>query len=165
MRIWSILRFLVVLGVLAAIGSAFAAMVMRGRLASRGGPEDDELELVTIFEPLDLTSRASALRRVSATTWYGGGTLDLRPATLDAAGATLDARTVFGGLRIVVPATWRVELDSRGFAGGAADGRDQALVDSDGPTLTVRSRALFGGLGIVSETPDRAQTDLSVAVA
>jgi hypothetical protein len=153
MRLSSVLRSLMLMGLLAALGSAVAAVIARGRMTSRGGPADDELDLVAIFEPMDVTSTAGALRRVSVTTWYGGGTLDLRAATLDPAGATITARSIFGGMQLVVPATWRINLQSVGFAGGAADTRDPAGVDPTGPLLTVRSTAVFGGIGIVSERP------------
>ena len=139
----------------AAIGSALAAVIAKRRMTSSGDPEDDEVNLVTIFEPREFASSARALRHVTATTMYGGGTIDLRGATLASGGATVRARTIFGGFRIVIPAAWRVELDGVGFAGGSADGRDQALVDPEGPLLRVRSTAVFGGIGIVSEAPDR----------
>ncbi len=155
MRLMSVVRFLMVMSFLAAIGSALAAVIAKGRLTSRGGPEDDEVDLVTIFEPQEFTSSARALRRITATTMYGGGTIDLLGAMLDPGGATVRARTIFGGFRLVIPAAWRVELDGIGFAGGSADGRDQSLVDPQGPVLRVRSTAVFGGIGIVSEGPDR----------
>jgi hypothetical protein len=161
MRPSFVLRLLMLLGGLAAIGSAVGALIARGRLTSSGGPADDELDLVAIFEPLDVASTAGSLRRVTVTSWYGGGTLDLRAATLDPAGATITARSIFGGLQLVLPETWRVELRSVGFMGGAADSRDTSRVDPAGPLLTVHSSAVFGGVGITSDrqgSPETAPT-------
>jgi hypothetical protein len=137
-----------------AVGSALAATRLKGRLASRGRPADDEVELVAIFENADFTSTASSLRQIDLTAMFGGGTLDLRLATLDPAGATLRARTVFGGYRVAVPGTWRVERRALGLFGGSGDARPRAWVDPNGPLLTIEGFALFGGLGVVSETPD-----------
>jgi hypothetical protein len=123
-------------------------------LLSKGEPDDNELDLVAIYEGLDLSSRAPALRRASYTAWYGGGTLDLRGATLDPAGATLTVRALFGGFRLVVPATWRVELATVGVFGGIGDARDRDGIDAGGPILRIEGFAVFGGVGIVSDAPD-----------
>lgn len=159
----TLLRAVLVIGFIAGIASALAAVVARERMASKGGAADDELDLVAIFEGLDLASTAPALRRASLTAWYGGGTLDLRRATLDPAGATLTVRAIFGGYRLVVPPTWRVELRGRGIFGGFGDARKKELVDPSGPVLTLDGFAIFGGVGIVSEAPDRAVVETSNA--
>lgn len=148
------LRGFLVLTVLVGVVSAVGAFVARGRMASRGGPDDDELDLVAIYDRLDVTSRAPALRRAAVTAWYGGGTLDLRGATLDPNGATMIVRAIFGGYRLLVPETWRVELRAKGIFGGIGDGRRSDRVDSSSPLLTIDGFALFGGVGIVSEAPD-----------
>jgi hypothetical protein len=154
--IGGILRTFITLAILAAITSAIAAAVAKNRMliASKGEPSDDELDLVAIFEPLNLKSTAPALRRASYTAWYGGGTLDLRGATLDPAGATLTVRAIFGGFRLVLPATWRVELHMVGAFGGIGDAREKERIDGEGPVLRIEGFAIFGGVGIVSEAPD-----------
>ena len=148
------LRTFIAFTMLAAIASAVAAMVAKGRMTSRGTATDDEVDVVAIYEATTFASTAPALRRASVTTWYGGGTVDLRGATLDPAGARLTVRAVFGGLRLVVPETWRVELKSMGVFGGIGDSRSHDLVDANGPLLTIDGIAIFGGVGIVATAPD-----------
>jgi len=148
------LRTFLVLSLLAGIASAIGAFYAKSRLLSKGEPADDELDLVAIYEALNLASTAPALRRASYTAWYGGGTLDLRAATLDPAGATLTVRAIFGGFRLVVPAAWRVELATVGVFGGVGDGRQRDLIATEGPVLRIDGFAIFGGVGIVSEAPD-----------
>jgi hypothetical protein len=150
------LRAFLVIGLVLSVASALAAIVARDRMASKGGPADDELDLVAIYDGLEMASTAPALRRASVTAWYGGGTLDLRGATLDPTGASLTARAIFGGFRLVVPPTWRVELHGKGVFGGFGDARKADLVDPAGPVLTLDGFAVFGGVGIVSEAPDLA---------
>jgi len=152
--IGGLLRTFILLTITGAIASAVAAFYAKGRLTSKGEPNDDELDLVAIYEGLDASSTAPALRRASYTAWYGGGTLDLRGATLDPAGATLTVRAVFGGFRLVIPATWRIELATVGVFGGIGDGRDRDRIDVDGPLLRIEGFAVFGGVGIVSDAPD-----------
>jgi hypothetical protein len=152
--IGGLLRTFIVLSIMAGIASAIGAFYAKSRLLSKGEPADDELDLVAIYEALNLASTAPALRRASYTAWYGGGTLDLRAATLDPAGATLTVRAIFGGFRLVVPATWRVELNTVGVFGGVGDGRQRNLIATEGPVLRIDGFAIFGGVGIVSEAPD-----------
>ena len=148
------LRTLLAIGFLASLGSVLGAVLARGRMTSRGGTADDELDLVAIFESLTFASTANALRRLRVTTWYGGGTLDLRGATLDPAGARMTLRALFGGLRVVVPETWRVAQRGTGIFGGIGDGRSAAGIDPEGPVLTLDGFAMFGGVGIVAQAPD-----------
>jgi hypothetical protein len=142
------------LTIFGAIASAIGAAIARDRMASRGQPEDDEFDLVAIMNPLDFASTAKAFRRGSYLAWYGGGTLDLRGASLDPAGATLTVRAIFGGFRLVVPASWRVENRMLGIFGGSGDGRPASMIATDGPVLVLDGWAFFGGAGIVSEAPD-----------
>lgn len=152
--IGGLVRNFVILTMLAAVVSAVGAFVAKGRMASRGGPIDDDVDVVAIYEGLDFSSAAPALRRVAITAWYGGGTLDLRGATLDPAGAVMTVRAIFGGYQLVVPDTWRVELRAKGIFGGIGDGRKPDRVDPGSPVLTIDGFALFGGVGIMSEAAD-----------
>jgi hypothetical protein len=148
------MRTLVMFTVMAFAGALAVAFRLKGRLVPHGRPGDDEVELVAIFDQGDFTSTAKSLRRIDLTAMYGGGTLDLRLATLDPAGATLNARTIFGAYRVAVPGTWRVEPRGTGVFGGFGDARRREWVDPNGPRLTIEGFALFGGIGVVSETPD-----------
>jgi len=140
--------------IFSAIVSAIVAAVTKQRLASTGSETDDEFDLVTIFDGLEFASTAPALRRATALTWYGGSTLDLRGATLDPAGAQLNVRTVFGGLQVIVPETWRVSQHVMPILGGVDDTRDQDAVDPSAPLLSVDGWAVFGGFAITSEPFD-----------
>lgn len=150
----TILGLFVGLTILTAIASAVSAALLKRRLPSQGEASDDEIALVTIYTGRDFTSTATAFRGGSVLTWYGGGTIDLRGATLDPAGARLTARTIFGGLRLIVPETWSVEQQATAIAGGISDTRDKDEVLADGPTLVLDGFALFGGIGIFSDAPD-----------
>ena len=153
------LRTLFVVAILGGITSAIAAAIARGRMVSHGEPADDEVDLVAIYNSLDFQSHASSLHEAAVTTWYGGGTVDLRDATLDPDGATLTIHALFGGLRLIVPETWRVELRTRSFAGGIADSRDASRIAPEGPVLTVTGFAIFGGVAIVSDAIDLGRED------
>ncbi len=125
---------------------------LKGRAAVDQDPAADEVDLVATFAPLEFASTASSFRGGSVTTWFGGGTVDLRGATLDPAGATLHANALFGGGSLIVPEDWRVETRLIGI-GGAGDSRPDGNRAEGAPTLRLEGTAIFGGWGISSEPP------------
>jgi hypothetical protein len=133
------------------IGAVVYAKMM-GRSSTVPEPDADEIDLVATFGPMDFKSTADAFRGGSVTTWFGGGTLDLRGATLDPAGATIHANALFGGGNLIVPDDWRVETRLVGI-GGAGDGRPDGNPAAGGPTLVLEGTAIFGGWGVTSEPP------------
>lgn len=148
-----------------ALISAISAAILKERLISRGEEADDDVDLVTIFNGREFVSKAPAFRGGSVLTWYGGGTVDLREATLDPAGATLTTRTIFGGFQLVVPETWHVKTSVTAIFGGVADTRDHSRVIPDGPTLVLDGFALFGGVQVTSEAISFAEADETPAAA
>jgi predicted membrane protein len=138
---------------LSGILSALGAVVAKRQLKSSGSETDDEFDLVTIFDGTEFVSTARALRRASVLTWYGGGTIDLRNATLDPAGAKLTVHAIFGGVQLIVPETWRVERNMVAFMGGVGDSRNPDRVGLNGPVLTLDGWAVFGGIRISGEEP------------
>jgi predicted membrane protein len=116
----------------------------------------DEVDLRVYFGPLDYRSTSSAFRGGSIETMFGGGTIDLRGATLHPDGAHLRTTTVFGGGQILVPNSWVVETSIVGL-GGVGDVRGSAAATSESdptaPRLLVDGIVAFGGFGIMSQDP------------
>ncbi|HEY7970636.1 MAG TPA: hypothetical protein VID95_11625 [Candidatus Limnocylindrales bacterium] len=137
--------------------AAVAAVSAKRRLVPIDDPEADEVQLVAIFDQLAFRSDARSFRGGTLDCWFGGGAVDLRDATLDAAGATLRVRTIFGGGQIVVPESWRVVNDIVVVAGGVADTRPPADRSDDAPELRLDGVAAFGGFVITSELPAAAE--------
>jgi predicted membrane protein len=139
------------------IGAAiYAAMKRRDVVAP--DPAADEVDLVASFGPLEFHSESGAFRGGSVTTMFGGGAVDLRDATLDPAGATLQIKTLFGGGNLVVPETWNVETKLVGI-GGVGDARPKIDRPADAPTLRLEGTNVFGGWGITS-TPNGEEESL-----
>lgn len=139
--------FVILSSIVAAVVAAFA----KQRMISSGTETDNEFDLVTIFDGVDFASTAPAFRRGSALTWYGGGQIDLREATLDSDGARLTLRALFGGIQLIVPETWRVEQHVVAFLGGVGDRRETTEVQTAGPVLSIDGFAVFGGIDVTSE--------------
>jgi Cell wall-active antibiotics response 4TMS YvqF len=132
-------------------GLMTAAAVMRRAVPSRGDEESDELALVAIMNGIELKSRATAFTGGSMLAWFGGIAVDLRDAEL-AEGARIDVRTLFGGIAIRIPATWRVEAKVKAFAGGI-ETSTPAQDDPDAPVLRLEGEALFGGIAVGAKAP------------
>ncbi len=93
--------------------------------------------------------------------WFGGIEVDLSEAEL-APGARLSLYTLFGGIEIKTPPTWRVESELKVLAGGV-DARTPAHDDPDAPLLTLTGRALFGGIEIAAKADSAAAEGRSAA--
>ena len=150
--------------VLSAIVGAIAARSAKGRIVPIDAPDADEIALVAVFEPLSFRSTARSFRVGTVDCWYGGGVIDLREATLDPAGARLRVKAVFGGGQILVPDTWRVDLNVQGI-GGIGDSRPHADRPADAPHLTIEGIAIFGGFGVATDMPEAAAQGLEAAVS
>lgn len=148
-RLFRILSMLL-LGWAAFVAVAAVLAARKRREVVEQDPAADEIDLVASFGPLEFHSEAGRFRGGTVTTWFGGGQLDLRDATLDPDGATLRMNALFGGGNLVVPETWHVETHLVGI-GGVGDGRPKVERPADAPTLRLEGTAIFGGWGITSE--------------
>ncbi len=147
----------------AALGTIAARSVKQG-IVPVDAPDADEVKLAAIFEPIAFRSTATSFRGGTIDTWYGGGVIDLRGATLDPAGATLQVRAVFGGGQIVVPEDWQVTSQFVGI-GGLGDARPQVERPDDAPRLTIEAVVFFGGFGVSSDVPEEGMKGLDEAIA
>jgi hypothetical protein len=146
--LWRLVRSLLFLLVGVLAGFAAAGAVLRGWLPSHGDETSDTLELVAIFDGIELRSRATEFRGGTILAWFGGIALDLSEATL-APDARLDVRAAIGGVAIKVPPGWRIDAETSSLIGGIDVGRGQPD-DPDAPTLAVRATTVIGGVSIGS---------------
>jgi hypothetical protein len=127
-------------------GMATAAAFVKRAVPSRGDEDSDELGLVAVFDGIDLKSRAKAFKGGSMLAWFGGIAVDLREAEL-APGARLSVQTLFGGIAIKTPPSWRVESSVKALGGGV-EVRTPAQDDRDAPVLALEGVALLGGIAV-----------------
>jgi hypothetical protein len=128
------------------VGMMGAAAFVKRAVPSRGDEDSDDLALVAVFDGIELKSRASEFKGGSMLAWFGGISVDLREAEL-APGARLTLRTLFGGIAIDTPPSWRIESNVTAVAGGV-DTRAPAESDPDAPLLTLEGVALLGGIAV-----------------
>jgi hypothetical protein len=76
----------------------------------------------------------------------GGCKVDLREADIATSPARLDVFTVWGGIEIIVPERWGVDMHVLPFMGGADD---HTVQPPDGaPRLVIRGMAVMGGVDV-----------------
>ena len=143
----------VVASVLFGIGSAMVAALTKRRVQTTEDPASNEPTAASVFAGERFVSSAPALRRGRVITWFAGHDVDLRGATLDPSGATLDLRTMYGGTQIAVPEGWRVGSHVISIFGGTEIDVDDADLPTDAPLLELRGFTLFGGARVTT-SPD-----------
>ncbi len=77
---------------------------------------------------------------------FGGSEVDLTQATLAEGVNELEVNTIFGGVTLIVPADWRIQLKMTSIMGGFADKRSYVKENPDqSRMLIIKGSTIFGG--------------------
>ena len=79
----------------------------------------------------------------------GGIRLDLREAQPGGEHMELQVSAVMGGIQVLVPDDWRVELQASAWLGGVAND----ACGAEGPLLRVQALAVMGGVHVANRSP------------
>ena len=146
-------RLFKILAVLFAmqVGMWVAGRIAESRVEQDTDPESEDFALAAYVNGKQYSSRSAKLHSGSAVTVFGGTDIDLTGAELDPAGATLRLRTRFGGVKVLVPDTWRVEVTGEA-KNGENDVRvtDPDTLPEDAPRLSVMADTQFAGVLITT---------------
>jgi hypothetical protein len=84
---------------------------------------------------------------------FGGVSLDMRLAELEAPQTTITAVAVFGGVDITVPDGVEVKISGFSIFGGSDGPKDPEPMPLGSPILHVRAFAVFGGVSVRRKKP------------
>lgn len=112
-----------------------------------GTSAENVLDASANFGGVELRSTAPALSGGSVSATFGTIRVDLRDATLQEGGATIDADATFGTIDIVVPRSWRVAIAGDQFLGSITD-RTVVPPAADAPVLRIKADATFGSVTV-----------------
>ncbi len=142
-----VFKFLVISAVVKVAG-----MVMSRAFEAEHTASDDDFKLLALMDGRAVTSQAESLRTGTAIACMGGIDIDLRDATLDPGGAHIALKAFMGGIRLLVPATWKVYVDVDSRAGGVEikTSHPETLAD-DASRITVEAITRAGGILIATE--------------
>ena len=124
-----------------------AAQVAKRRLPSYGDQDSETFALVAAMDGIEFVSRSAALRSGSGTAVMGGIAIDLTEVQ-SADTVTLDLKAIMGGIDVLVPAHWRVEMASTSIMGGTENLTDPDTAADDATVLVVDARAYLGGIAV-----------------
>ena len=77
---------------------------------------------------------------------FGGSEIDLTQATLADGISELEINTIFGGVTLIVPSDWKIQLKMTSIMGGFADKRAYVKESPDpSRVLIIKGSTIFGG--------------------
>ncbi len=142
-----VFKFLVISAVVKVAG-----MVVSRAFEGERTAFDDDFKLLALMDGRAVTSQAESLRTGTAIACMGGIDIDLRDATLDPGGAQIALKAFMGGIRLLVPATWKVYVDVDSRAGGVEiKTSDPETLADDASRITVEAITRAGGILIATE--------------
>ncbi len=147
---WAILIpfFLIVAGIRMLAGSVWHSKAQKGSA-------DQFINMTSIFGGSTITSRSKSFKGGSVLALFGGGKVDLRNSTADPKGASLDLTVAFGGVDIIVPENWEIDINLIPVFGGVEDKTAQKKSsDEKAPRLTLTGFVMFGGAEIKNVDDD-----------
>jgi hypothetical protein len=117
-----------------------------GRPAPAAGDADDFINPFVVFYGYDLRPHSSNFRGGSATAVFGGMKINLQDVTLAREGAVLELTAAFGGMTVLVPREWKVEMTGLPLFGGYSNKTLPSTANV--PSLRVRCLAMFAGIEV-----------------
>jgi predicted membrane protein len=130
---------LVAIGLWVIFGSGFGTTTVQ-----RG----DRVNSLVAFFGREVVNDSQQFGGGSVFALFGGTEVDLRGARPVPEGAAMDVVVAFGGVEIVVPEGWRVEVKGLPLFGGWSNKTKGDLVGVDAPLLSIEALVAFGGLDI-----------------
>jgi hypothetical protein len=135
---------------LVSVSSIAAALVVRRQVPAFGDEDDAVFSVVAAMDGAVFDAKSPMLVEARATAFMGGIELNLVEADLSP-GAYLTLRAVMGGIDVVVPSHWRVEVMGRAVMGGIGNVTDPDMGPVDAPLLLIDALAVMGGIEIHAE--------------
>jgi len=136
-----------------SVAGWITGLLVARRLAI-GDESSDEFRLASIMGGKEFHSHAAHLKSGTAITCLGGMALDLREASLDPTGASLELMTTMGGIEVRVPQHWAVEVDQETLGGALeVDVPESDELPDDAPRLHIHAVTRMGG-GLVTARKD-----------
>ncbi|RAG84164.1 hypothetical protein DN069_18065 [Streptacidiphilus pinicola] len=113
--------------------------------AQEPAPVSGSNEIVAIFGGSVRKGRFRAGRFMRAKAIFGGIEIDLTEAVFDAPELVIEVNAIFGGVEVKVPDHVSLHGGGSGIFGGF-EVREEEGTDPNGPVVTVRGKAVFGGV-------------------
>ncbi|MFB6172441.1 MAG: hypothetical protein ABEJ23_07890 [Haloarculaceae archaeon] len=127
----------------------FGLSVLLGRYRARVREADaDHVDAFGLFSGNEQRVVSQSFQGASLSALFGGVELDLRDASVADPPATVNATALFGGVDVIVPREWNVQMDVLPVLGGASDDRPRREAEHETVDLVVTGFAAFGAVTV-----------------
>jgi hypothetical protein len=130
-------------------------MVRRGGYAPNAArplsDSSDWFKTFAIMGGITTRSRSQALRGGEASAVLGGVELDLRQAVPAGERVVVDAFAFLGGIDLIVPPNWKLEIEAMPIVGAIQDERAVDAAQEYRATMVLRGAVILGGLVLRDE--------------
>lgn len=110
---------------------------------------DDFMDLTSVFGGSKRRVFSKSFKGGVITNIFGGTELDLSQADIEGT-VVIDTVTLFGGIKILVPANWEVKSNITAILGGVEDKRMTSNNSVPNKKLVLTGTCIFGGVDIKS---------------
>lgn len=108
---------------------------------------EEFLNEVAVFSPIFKVVNSENFKGGVVKMVFAGGVIDLSGVKTQAKEIELSIKTVFAGLKLIVPKGWKVNVQGSSIFGGY----ENRVPSAEGSiTLTIKGSAVFGGIEIVN---------------
>lgn len=113
--------------------------------------QDDFINDISIFGGGHKKVDSKNFKGGNLTSVFGGSEINMIGSEMDTEGCVIDVFTLFGGTTLILPNTWKVQIDAVSILGGFNDKRRVASSELDkSKTLVIKGMVMFGGIEIKS---------------
>jgi len=116
--------------------------------ATKDESSSDYIDDMAVFGGSEMRFISNNFRGGKITAIFGGSTIDLTAAQLAPGSHILDVVAIFGGAKLIIPATWKIRLEIVTILGGFSDKRRMigtTVQDESGRELIIKGVAILGG--------------------
>jgi hypothetical protein len=121
-----------------------------GRRRAADTTPENAVDTLVIFGNVERRIASPSFLGGNLTALFGGVTLDLRGSELPEGVNVINIQAVFGGVDLILPEEWAVEIKGFPIFGGIEDQRTKqgGPEGLTGPKLRINAFVLFGGLDV-----------------
>lgn len=109
--------------------------------------EESSINNFVIFSGIKTVNHSQSFKGGTATALFGGIDIDLRGANISDGEVYLELTAMFGGIDLLVPQNWKVEVTGIPILGGW-DNKTILNTDPNAPVLKVKCFVAFGGIEV-----------------
>ena len=127
-----------------------AIILQRGVKQHIETTSSDSVSIVTIFGDHNKKIANEEFKGGEVSAIFGGSKLDLTESRITQPPATIQTTTMFGGVQILAPSDWDIDIQTVNFFGGSSDSRHAYPERKSTPDLVITGTVMFGGFEVKS---------------